>query len=334
MAHVTALVLVLLISAGLGSAKQLRVMFVGNSFTYVNDLPAQIANIAKSLGDELVHERSVIGGCTLWEQQGELDTTTANLLKEDWDFIVLQDYSVLSTVANARTEYFHPAIKDFVSRKKKAKVVMYMTWGYHDGLTSSSCPSSDNGKCFPKGSLDSLTEPPCSSDDTYKNKVHDFACMGYSLARGYHSTLAEDGVDMVAPCGATWQVVRGVSSIEDKCKAAIDAEYNSTFPLDLPFKVDGGAATDVELYRPGHTNPGHDKHPTCAGQYINALTFYATLFGKSPIGAAGPLKESAAGWPSDWVQLTDEQMLAMQKAAAGVVAQCGSNCGLGTQIVV
>lgn len=313
----------------LASSKQLRVMFVGNSFTFVNDLPGQIENIAQSLGDKLVHETSVIGGCTLWFQRAGKDARTAKLLQEDWDFIVLQDYSMLPTVKEARAEYLYPAVKDFTSHKKQAKVVMYMTWGYHDGLTSSSCPSSDAWFCFPKGSLARMTDPPCKSDDSYKKKIHDFPCMGYSLARGYHSALANGGADMLAPCGAAWQVLRGVDSIDSTCKEAIDAEYNITFPLDLPFKVDGVVATDVELYKPGRVNPGYDKHPTCAGQYLNALTFYTALFGKSPLGATGPLKTCG-----DYVELTSEQKLNFQKAAAGVVAQCGSNCGLPQQVVV
>ena len=37
-----------------------------------------------------------------------------------------------------------------------------------------------------------------------------------------------------------------------------------------------------------------DKHPNMAGQYLNALVFYATLFGESPVGAAGPLDTGTA----------------------------------------
>jgi hypothetical protein len=46
----------------------------------------------------------------------------------------------------ARTKYLTPAVSDFASRKKAAKIVMYLTWGYHDG-NEGACPSSDNAKC-------------------------------------------------------------------------------------------------------------------------------------------------------------------------------------------
>ena len=67
-----------------------RILFVGNSFTFVNDLPHQIKHIAESLGDEAVVANSTIGGCTLYAQTPELDQRTETLLQEDWDFIVLQ----------------------------------------------------------------------------------------------------------------------------------------------------------------------------------------------------------------------------------------------------
>ena len=43
---------------------------------------------------------STIGGCTLFYQTAmNNDSKTISLLEEDWDYIVLQDYSALPTVA-------------------------------------------------------------------------------------------------------------------------------------------------------------------------------------------------------------------------------------------
>ena len=67
------------------------------------------------------------------------------------------------------------------------------------------------------------------------------------------------------------------------------------------------------------------QHPNIAGQYLNALTFYGTLFGKSPIGAAPPLiTETGAGDKP----LSSEQLATLQRAAHGAVVQCGKECGL------
>eukprot|EP00755_Sulcionema_specki_P033645 Sspe_Gene.101216::Locus_75813_Transcript_1_1_Confidence_1.000_Length_1081::g.101216::m.101216 len=286
-----------------------RVLFIGNSFTFVNDLPHQLKNVAHSLGKNVSVANSTIGGCTLYAQQPQYDQRTKDLLQQDWDFIVLQDYSALPTVQKARAEYLGLAVDTFVQNKKRGKVVMYLTWGYHNGNTAS-CPSSDNTECFPKGSLASLTSPPCSTSSHWHDTVDSFPCMGYALVRGYLD-MFRHGVDMVAPCGVSWQVVRGVQAIPTSCKHDIDQQYNYSLPTDLPYPTTG-ELKDLMLYR---TLPGGviDKHPNVAGQYLNALTFYATLFGESPEGAAAPLP-TAKDPP-----LTPQQLSGLQKAACDVV---------------
>jgi hypothetical protein len=153
-----------------------RVLFIGNSFTFVNDLPHQLANIARSLGKEVVVANSTIGGCTLYFQRAETDARTAELLEQDWDYIVLQSYSNLPTVKKARETYLTPAVQSFVAKKKKAKIVMYLTWGYHSGNVPPPCPSG-SGKCFPLGTNAELTSPPCNQSGSYQAKVDSFPCM-------------------------------------------------------------------------------------------------------------------------------------------------------------
>ena len=299
-----------------------RVLFVGNSFTFVNDLPHQLINIATSLGDDLEVANSTIGGCTLYHQTPSRDVRTASLLKQRWDFIVLQDYSALPTVHAARSVYLRPAVAEFIAEKQDATIVMYLTWGYHDGNTAP-CPSSDTPDCFPKGSLANLTNPPCDSSPHFHNLTGTFECMGYALARAYLSLRRLEGVDLVAPCGLAWQVVRGSTEIPSECRASVDAQYPQPLSLSLPFKVPGGARPGFMLYR--KFGDAIDKHPNVAGQYLNALTFYATLFRKSPVGAAAPLptgSTSAGDRP-----LTPSEQLTLQVAAQGTVEACGSACG-------
>eukprot|EP00756_Hemistasia_phaeocysticola_P057574 Hpha_TRINITY_DN34176_c0_g1::TRINITY_DN34176_c0_g1_i1::g.75861::m.75861 len=286
-----------------------RVLFVGNSFTFVNDLPHQFKHVAESLGREVLIDNSTIGGCTLYSLQPEFNRRTKELLEEEWDYIVLQDYSSLPTIAKARAEYMSPAVKAFAKAKKRGEIVMYLTWGYQKGNTAA-CPETDPSGCFPKGSLASLTEPLCSSNTSWHDSVDTFACMGYSLARGYLNAY-NYGADRVAPCGVAWQVVRGVSNIPDGCRAAVDSEYSVGVPTRLPYPTTGALA-GLPLYRVLPTGD-IDIHPNVAGQYVNALTFYATLFAASPVGAAAPL----ATEPD--VPLTPSEIAGLQAAVEEVV---------------
>ena len=88
-----------------------RVLFIGNSFTFVNDLPHQLINIAASLGQLVEVANSTHGGCTAYAQRAEADNRTATLLEQNWDFIVLQSYSNLPTIKEAREQYLAPAVE-------------------------------------------------------------------------------------------------------------------------------------------------------------------------------------------------------------------------------
>eukprot|EP01052_Picozoa_sp_SAG31_P041610 SAG31_NODE_6355_length_2047_cov_1.557495_1_plen_119_part_00 len=66
----------------------------------------------------------------MYAQRAEVDPRTAALLQQDWDYIVLQSYSALPTVRKAREKYLYPAVASFGAKKKSAKIVMYLTWGY------------------------------------------------------------------------------------------------------------------------------------------------------------------------------------------------------------
>ena len=70
----------------------MRILMLGNSFTYYNDMPSMLADLT---GAEVVaHTR---GGAHLSEQldpNTEMGAKTLNALeKETWDYVVLQEYS-------------------------------------------------------------------------------------------------------------------------------------------------------------------------------------------------------------------------------------------------
>mmetsp|Transcript_139261 Transcript_139261/g.444421 ORF Transcript_139261/g.444421 Transcript_139261/m.444421 type:complete len:521 (+) Transcript_139261:3-1565(+) len=307
-----------------------RVLFIGNSFTFVNDLPQQLAQVANSMGRSVHVATSVIGGCTLYAQRVGENNRTAKLLEQEWDYIVLQDQSLVPTVKAAREKYLYPAIDDFVHRKRRAKLVLYMTWAPQSG---SQCPLSTNTVCFPLGSLESMTSPPCSSDDTYARTVSTFGCAGYTISRAYFEAGQRHGVDMVVPAGLAWQVALGLQAIPESCRASVDKEYSKPSPLRLPLPFYPSAVPDVQLYMM-HADGQTGHHPSRIGQYLNALTFYAALFGEAPRSSVQPsCKDQCFG--DSWVPqvagtldppLAQDQLDALQHAATSAVAHCGTVC--------
>ena len=121
----------------MGQQKQYKALFLGNSYTYVNDLPGLISQLAASTGDQLTTGSNTIGGYTF--QQHASNTTTLGLIDQGtWDYVILQEQSQRPSFPyqQVMAEVF-PYAGQLVERIKEAnpcaKPVFYMTWGRKSG---------------------------------------------------------------------------------------------------------------------------------------------------------------------------------------------------------
>jgi Secretion system C-terminal sorting domain len=139
------IVLTLLISVTtLGQVQTKRVLFLGNSYTYVNNLPQLIADVANSTGDVLIHDNNTPGGFSI----GNHLYSTASLNKimlGNWDYVVLQGQSFEFTTPTPEIISPFPYARklDSIINAYNApcgETMLYMTWGRKNGDTSS-CPN-------------------------------------------------------------------------------------------------------------------------------------------------------------------------------------------------
>src|SRR5689334_14671481 len=83
--------------------QQRSVLFIGNSYTYVNNLPEMFRQLALSLGDTVTVGSSMPGGYT-FEMHSTYAPTLAAIHSEDWDFVVLQEQSQIPSFPQAQVE--------------------------------------------------------------------------------------------------------------------------------------------------------------------------------------------------------------------------------------
>lgn len=118
------------------SQEEIRVLFLGNSYTYVNDLPKMIEDIATSENKVFTHESVTPGGCTLF-QHVESQTSLSKIRQGNWDYVVLQEQSQLPVIDYYRHNTLKPSYKalydSIMLYNPSAKVVGYMTWGRRYG---------------------------------------------------------------------------------------------------------------------------------------------------------------------------------------------------------
>lgn len=121
-----------------------KVLFIGNSFTFTNNMPSMLDSMVSALGDTLIFDMSAIGGYT-FEQQTTNPTTISKIFSQQWDIVVLQEQSELPAFPPAQVDtqvYPYAAILDSMVRANDSctQTMFLMTWGHANG-DPPNCPS-------------------------------------------------------------------------------------------------------------------------------------------------------------------------------------------------
>ena len=116
-----------------------RILFVGNSFTYYNDMPISLfKKIAISLGKKvIVNTNGKQGGSTLGSNLFSQKTKKAVRKYVSYTHIVLQEQSAMLQFSSYNTRYAqtyrHVPAWNKICVAKKATPVLFQTWAYYNG---------------------------------------------------------------------------------------------------------------------------------------------------------------------------------------------------------
>jgi hypothetical protein len=118
-----------------------RILFIGNSYTSVNNLPGTFAKLAKSGGHSVETEMAAPGGWTLSDHAASPDTLT-KLTSKKWDYVVLQEQSQIPAIEPFRVQGMYPASRQLVSKilEAEADPVFFLTWAHRDGMPDNGMP--------------------------------------------------------------------------------------------------------------------------------------------------------------------------------------------------
>ena len=107
----------------------LRVLFVGNSYIYYNNLPQMVSLISDSLNTKLICKKSTYGGSTLgdhWNSRKGLRTREI-LEQEKFDIVIIQDNSMWPLEHADSVLMFGKLFCDLI-KSKNATPYIYNTW--------------------------------------------------------------------------------------------------------------------------------------------------------------------------------------------------------------
>lgn len=117
-----------------GDTVPCKILFVGNSYTYVNDLPVLFGRLARS-GHHLVQAELVAGaGESLIGHLAARDVMRS-LRSTSWNVVVLQEQSQIPANEHLRQTQMYPAARQLVGmiRTAQAQPMFFLTWARRDG---------------------------------------------------------------------------------------------------------------------------------------------------------------------------------------------------------
>jgi hypothetical protein len=172
--------LIVCINSSILAQDSLSVLFIGNSYTYVNDLPTMFLNVTQSLGDNALIDSKSNGGFTFQNHLTDPLTHT-KIHAQAWDYVVIQGQSQEPSFPydQVNLNTLPPAVKlaDSVYANNYCSQVMYfMTWGRQVG-------------------------------DPQWDSINTFDKMNLRLRNAY-LRISDSAEASVSPVGVAWKYVR------------------------------------------------------------------------------------------------------------------------------
>ena len=175
----------------------MKILSIGNSFSV--DAQRYLHQIAKENGDNILCGNTYIGGCSLerhynnlvenkadyeYHENGEFTDEMISLkdalLKDDWDYVTVQQVSSFSGIVESYYPYITKIIEFVKELRPNAKIIMHQTWSYENGSFHSDFIKYDNDS----------------------NKMHN------EIVKTYKEVAKKENIDIMFPCGEIINTLR------------------------------------------------------------------------------------------------------------------------------
>ena len=128
---------VLLVAAlALSAQEPKKVLFIGNSYTEVNNLPLLVQKVSESAGCRIEYASNTPSGCTFAQH---CTNRSMDLIRQGgWDIVVLQEQSQLPSFPQSQVEeeclpFAARLVDSIYANNPDGEAMFYMTWGRKNG---------------------------------------------------------------------------------------------------------------------------------------------------------------------------------------------------------
>jgi hypothetical protein len=133
----TALSFSCLSSFSYANSDSLKVLFIGNSYTHMNNMPKIFDKLCQSKGKRVIVEMNTRAGASFKVHTGRQDMFD-KIKSRKWDYVILQGYSreFIEEPAHIDTSsvpYMVQIMDSIRANHACTQILLYQTWGYKDG---------------------------------------------------------------------------------------------------------------------------------------------------------------------------------------------------------
>lgn len=307
--------------ADAGLTETRRVLFIGNSYTYYNDLPAVVVALGAASGVLVEAEVIAPAGATFCEHFDNIETR-ARIASTEHDAVVFQGQSV-DMFYGGKDAYYCAQSLGLAARDAAARITWFATWARREG---DEFYSRGRGVTTPAEMTDFV-------EGWYRNVARWSGAGGHvaRVGRAWERTLAmlpgvilhaDDGSHptaagtLVAACAVTQSLLGRVPEMPSPPPLGLDADL---------------AAMLCDL---GTTEPCFDALEFCGGECLS-VAFNATHCGACDAACPSPrecwLSTCGCG-PSFDLGTTFEDLRALDPACDGSAARPAATCGVAAHL--
>ena len=126
----------------------MKVLFIGNSYTPVNDLPSLVEALAEAAGGQRIESDQQLPGGFTFEQHVNNKKAIEKIRQRKWDVVVLQEQSLFPILNRESMHKYARILQEEIS-KQGAKTVLYLTWARQDipQMQDGADPATSPGYC-------------------------------------------------------------------------------------------------------------------------------------------------------------------------------------------
>jgi hypothetical protein len=115
-----------------------NVLFLGNSYTYYNNMPDLVSQIAFSLDDTLNPTSNTPGGWNLQNHAAQNSSSLQALNQQQWDYVIIQAQSQEPSFSPSQVEqqtypYAQSLVDSILANDSCSEPMFFMTWGRKNG---------------------------------------------------------------------------------------------------------------------------------------------------------------------------------------------------------